>query len=326
MSGPTQNEFGPGLVADHLAELLQRFRLFSGATGSAGDLASSLARLRISARLLPDVGRQAGSAAEGFIRLGGVLTEWVARFESIPESIPPYLGPPFRRLADYLEELMVQRDQGIPAGNLAGDEGWLTVLASFRSAGTPLAVLEDVDDLLRKWGGQWSDANLTPAQDQMLRRRWLSLREKGDLLFDGDRSREGTGRVREDLFPGAPVVHLLVDSTQRRDQIRERLAGRGFGVEVPRDPDQALEFLTTGPAPRAVLCDDLEPTRHLASLKRKLRDHPSKADTPLVLVVGHSLSRQADARRAQALGAVGFWPEPYYPVELSGILQRLLGP
>lgn len=319
MSGPTQNEYGPGLVADHLAELLQRFRLFTGTTGSTGDLASCLARLRISARLLPDVGRQAGSTAEGFVRLGGVLTEWVARFESIPESIPPYLGPPFRRLADYLEEVMIQRDQGIPAGTLAADEGWLTVLASFRSAGTPLEVLEDVDDLLRKWGGQWSDTNLTPAQEQMLRRRWVSLREKGDLLFGG-------GRSREDLFPGAPVVHLLVDSTLRRDQIREKLSGRGFGVEVPRDPDQALEFLTTGPAPRAVLCDDLEPTRHLVRLKRKLRDHPSKTAIPLVLVVGQSMSRQADARRAQALGAVGFWPEPYYPVELNGILQRLQGP
>jgi CheY-like chemotaxis protein len=121
----------------------------------------------------------------------------------------------------------------------------------------------------------------------------------------------------------SPEILLLVDSTFRRDQIRDKLTDRDYRVETPSDPTQALEFLAVGPAPRAVLCDNLEPTRHLACLREGLSSLPGAANIPLVLVVGSSLAGAADQERARSLGAVAAWQEPFDPVELNRILQRL---
>jgi len=319
----SEPEPGPGLLADYLAELLKRFRHFSGPMTPASGMGSHLARIKVSARLLAALDRSSGSVTEGFIRLGGVLGEWVTFFESSPESFPHHLSSPLERLADYLEELLASRDQGVPAAELDRDMGWRAVLASFRHAGTPLAVLEEVDDLFRKWGRRWTDENLTPAQEQRLRRRWLSLRKKGDALFHVDKGPESwTGNLPSPAR-GYPEVLLLVDSTFRRDQIRDKLTDRDYRVEVPCDPAQALEFLAAGPAPRAVLCDNLEPTRHLACLREGLSSLPGAANIPLVLVVGSPLAGAADEERARSLGAVAAWREPFDPVELNRILQRL---
>ena len=325
-ANPSEPQYGPGLLADYLAELLERFRLFSGLSEPVPGMASHLARLKISARLLAAVGPIPGHIGEGFVRLGGVLAEWVARFESSPESFPPYLVFPLGLLADFLEELLVRRDQGVAPVDLAGDPGWEGVLMSFRHAGSPLAVLDEVEGHFRKWGRRWSESNLTPAQSRRLQRRWLSLRKKGDALFDAA-DKQSLGKEDPwDLGDGPEEILLLVDSAFRRDEIREKLSDRNYRVEMPCDPAQALEFVTTGPPPRAVLCDNLEPTRHLTRMKEGLALVPKGANIPLVLVVGSSLAGTADLDRARKLGAAAAWREPFDPVEFNRILQRLSRP
>ncbi len=319
-------EHGPGRLADYLAELLKRFRHFSGPMEPPVGMASHLARIRVSGRLLAALDRSSGPVAEGFVRLGGVLGEWVTFFESSPESFPLNLASPVERLADFLEELLARRDQGVPAAELGTDGGWSAVLASFRHAGTPLAVLEDVEDLFSRWGRHWTDDNLTPLQEQQLFRRWLSLRERGDVLFQVD---GGRTRRLDDLggpTGGSGEILLLVDSTFRRDEIRDKLVARDYRVEIPRDPAQALEFLSAGPAPRAVLCDNLEPTLHLTNLREGLSSLAGVAVIPLVLVVGSSLAGAQDEERARSLGAAAAWREPFDPVDLGRILQCLSQP
>ncbi len=322
----SEPEPGPGLLADYLAELLKRFRHFSGPLEPAPGMGSHLARIRVSARLLAALDRPSGPVAEGFIHLGGVLGEWVTFFESSPKSFPLHLAFPLERLADYLEELLARRDQGVSTAELIRDVGWRAVLASFRHAGTPLATLEEVEDLFRRWGRRWTDENLTPVQEQRLRRRWLSLRKRGDVLFKNDGGREPWAEDLNDPVRGSPEILLLVDSTFRRDQIRDKLTDRDFRVELSCDPAQALEFLAAGSVPRAVLCDNLEPTRHLACLREGLSSLPGAADIPLVLVVGSSFAGAADEERARSLGAVAAWREPFDPVDLNRILQRLPQP
>jgi CheY-like chemotaxis protein len=119
---------------------------------------------------------------------------------------------------------------------------------------------------------------------------------------------------------------LLVDSMFRRDEIRDKLADRDYQVAIPCDITQALEFLAAGPAPRAILCDNLEPTRHLDRLREGLSSLTGDTNIPLVLVVGSSLAGARDDERAKSLGAVAAWREPFDPVELGRILQRLSQP
>ena len=319
-------EHGPGRLADYLAELLKRFRHFSSPMEPPVGMASHLARIRVSGRLLAVLDRSSGPVAEDFVRLGGVLGEWVTFFESSPESFPQFLASPVERLADFLEELLARRDQGVPAAELTRDEGWVTALASFRHAGTPLAVLEDVEDLFSRWGRRWTADNLTPVQEKQLLRRWLSLRKKGDALFQLD---GGPMHRVDDLrgpAGGSTEILLLVDSTFRRDEIRDKLIDRDYRVEIPCDPAQALEYLAAGQGPRAVLCDNLEPTLHLTNLREGLSSQEGGARIPLVLVVGSSLTGALDIERARSLGAVAAWREPFDPVDLGRILQCLSQP
>lgn len=320
-SHQSESPYGPGQLADFLAELLQQFRHFSSPVKPAPEMGAHLARIKISARLLACLEEVPGPTNENFSRLGGVLEEWAAFYDSSPESFPLHLTSPLGRLTAFLEEVMTRRDQGVTSTVLAGDPGWLGALDSFRHAGTPLEVLEEVEGLFRRWERRWNESNLTPVQEKQLRRRWLSLRKSGDAMF---RLFDGQEPVADDTREAvlAPGVLLLVDSRFRRDQIRDKLTEQGFRVEIPCDPAQALEFLGAGPAPRAVLCDNLEPTRHLACVKEGLAGGQGPENVPLVLVVGSSLAGPADQERARALGAKAAWREPFDPMDLKRILQR----
>jgi CheY-like chemotaxis protein len=322
-ANPSQSQYGPGLLADYLAELLERFRHFSGLIEPAPGMVSHLARIKVSARLLASLAQVPGPAGEGFVRLGGVLSEWVARCESSPESLPLHMAFPLGRLADYLEELLTKRDQGVLPKELGQDPGWEAALDSFRHAGTPLAVLDEVEVLFRKWGSRWSESNLTPAQEQRLQRRWLSLRKRGDVLFFAAQRLAPPDDDSMDSASASEEILLLVDSSFRREEIRDKLTDRNYRVELPCDPAQALEFLATGPVPRAILCDNLEPTKHLTRMKEGMARTPNGAKIPVVLVVGSSLAGAADGERALQLGAVAAWREPFDPVEFHRILQRL---
>lgn len=308
-----------------MAELLEQFRHFCGNLDTVPGLAPHMARLKISARLLPALTEPTGFRGRGFARLGGVLREWVDCFEDSPECFSPHLYSPLERLADLLEEILARRDRGAGAAELAEDAGWRAAVASFRHAGTPLAVLEDVDDQFRRWQGRWNADTLTPVQEQQLHHRWLRLRRMGDHLF---RAGNESGRPGTSRSGGGdrPRIVLLVDSTFRRDRITAKLVEHDYRVEVPADTGQALDFLNSGLVPRAVLCDNLEPTRHLAGVRDGLAAGPLAARVPLVLIGGGSGPGSADLHRAKSLGAAGAWREPYDPVDLHRILQRLSQP
>jgi CheY-like chemotaxis protein len=321
-----RNSTGPGHLADLLAELLQQFRHFYGSPETAPGMASHLARLKVSARLLTLLPGPAGPKDDGFARLGGVLGEWCSSYESSPESFPLHVCGPLERLAGYLEEILAAGDRGVPVPVLAADDGWKSSVTSFRSAGTPLAILEEVDGQLRKWEHRWNVDNLTPVQEKELYHRWLALRKKGDALFRaGAGPRSGAGEFSG--FGGeARLVLLLVDSSFRRDQITEKLHGHDYRVEIAGDPAEALEMLAAGMEPRVIACDNLEPTRHLAGIRDGLAAAPAFRTVPLVLVVGGAGTDQAGLRRARSLGAAGAWREPYDPADFHRILQRLSQP
>jgi CheY-like chemotaxis protein len=326
MNGSIQSDNGPGRLADKVAELLKRFRHFDGVAQVAPGLASHLARIKISARLLPGAGLPAETARAGFVRLSGVLAELVARYESVPESLPRNLAPPVARLADYLEEVLGRLDDGVPLATVALDGGWGTVQASFENAGTPLEVFEDVEDLFRKWDRRWALDDLTPIRAKDLGRRWRRLKEQGDHLFlAGEFTGAEPGRADAGP-PGAPSLVLLVDSSFLRERIRDKLQEAGFRVELPEDPGRTLAHLEREPAVQAVLCDNLEPTRHLVRLAAEVADHSMGRVPPFILVAGGALVHEEGDRRARALGAQAVWADPFRAADLRRILQRLSQP
>ena len=326
MNGTNQNDNGPGRLADTVAELRKRFRHFDGEAQGAPGLASHLARIKISARLLPSAGLPAETAREGFVRLSGVLAERVARYESVPESLPRNLGPPVARLADYLEEVLDRLDDGTPLATVALDTGWGTVQASFENAGTPLEVFEDAEDLFRKWDRRWALDDLTPIRAKDLGRRWRRLNEPGDRLFLAGEYNQAAPDLADAGPPGAPILVLLVDSSFLRERLRDRLQEAGFRVEVPEDPGRARELLEREPTVQAVLGDNLEPTRHLVRLAAEVAEHAMGRVPPFILVAGGALVHGEGDRRARALGAEAAWADPFRAADLRRILQRLSQP
>lgn len=326
MNGINHTHNGPGLLADYLAELLEQFRLFSGPMEPSPGIASQLARIKVAARLLAVLGSSSNRFEDGFPRLGGVLSEWVTFFESSPESFPIHLTFAFERLADFLEELLVRRDQGTSGTALAADGGWPAILAAFRNAGTPLAVLEEVDDLLGRWGRRWSEDNLTPAQAEQLQQRWFAVRSRGDAQFMLE-ARPASGG-RSFVNGGAPdrLALLVVDSSFRRDQIVDILSQLEIRIEIPGDVDRALEFLAAGIRPEVILCDNLEPTRHLARLREGLAGIQDTEDIPLVMIAGNGVAGREGRKKDATRGNAAIWREPFDPWELNRILQRLSHP
>jgi CheY-like chemotaxis protein len=117
-------------------------------------------------------------------------------------------------------------------------------------------------------------------------------------------------------------ILLLVSGLLRASALHERLKIASYQVVPCSDPKEAAKQLRTGKVFQAVLCDQVEPTRHLSRLIRLLLKQTGVVVAPLVLVTG---IQQGDLTgHARDLGAAGAWTPPYRPSQLQEIIRRSL--
>lgn len=127
--------------------------------------------------------------------------------------------------------------------------------------------------------------------------------------------------------PAAPVpgpVLLLVASEFRRAILSDRLEAADLPCEIVADPHGALARLERAPRPRWVVCDDLEPTRHLGRLRALLAGAPG--ERPLLVLLAPGGAARANAPLdgppetpeilAARRGADHLWREPFDPADL----------
>ena len=313
---------GLELLNNHLAELADKLRLSSAddrsgdplAVGPPSELAASL---QVVAALLADLAQECGDQRYGHLgaALGDILTTWRAR----PESYDGALDPSLTRLHDWLEDFFGRLDTGQSATDLADHRHWLLLLETFQDAGTPLAVISDLEHRLRAWERRWGDRDLGAAWEGQLRRRWRELAAYGAALLAGA---EGTGSAAqaepdEAVAPSRSVL-LLIDSDFRRSELQRRLDQAGHRVRAVAGADStslgSSELADLG----LVLCDNLEPSNNLVAARTALGRDRRDAGPRLVLVVGRgAVSPAAETERAVRLGADGIWMEPYHLEDLA---------
>jgi hypothetical protein len=327
MKDQHQRTVGPGALADYLTELLARLRLLSCPMEIAAGIPAAVPRIKVAARLLPEIDPRDAAAGDELIRLAGVLAEFTAFLEQHPESLPAKLDRSLERLAHFLDKLLGLADAGVSGDDLVRHHGWRAIRASFRQAGSPLAVLDDLEEILADWREAWRGEELSAAHEQTLGRGWEQIKIWGDRLFEATVQRREPQIGLSDAGAGPPVL-LLVDSRLLRTRLAANLVAAGVPVLEAVDSRGALELLLAGRGIRAVVCDDLEPTNHLRDLgaliaEREWADLPGRPD--LVLALASSPDPRPSTVADKSVAA-GVWGEPFAPVALKRILQRRTDP
>lgn len=137
------------------------------------------------------------------------------------------------------------------------------------------------------------------------------------------------GRREESLPPPLGVDHpvssrptrllLLLARSLRAAELLAKLDEAGFAVELYTDPAAAYRRLGSSSSFAAVLCDNVEPTRHLPRLTALLSRQAGVTWPLLVLVSG--ATRPQMERYARSLGANGCWGAPYQLDALQTLLD-----
>jgi CheY-like chemotaxis protein len=314
-------------LAGHLAKLNQQLRhllaapLSPGApiaSAEPGPAQSVINRLRVAAALLAAPTRDRGAPSAPLQRLGMALGELVSGLAGAPGRLPDHLLPPMRQLAEFLGDVFDRLDRGDDPGDLCLDLRWETILAAFINAGTVLQTMDEIEEQMQTWSRRYGDQDLSASQEETLRRRWAQLRNLGDSLFgpiepapptvnsEGDAAADLAGRR----------MLLLLASPFRKDQLRDRLRAMGCQVETSRNPRSMIARVRELQEPLVLLCDNLEPTHYLATVRDALAQLAPEQCPPLVLVAsaGGSASRLRD--RARHLGVQGTWADPFRPSDL----------
>jgi CheY-like chemotaxis protein len=300
------------LLNHSLAELADRLRHSSGPSRAGSSLPPCVPRLEAVARLLssaslrPDLGPLAS--------LGSELKTFLGVLRDCPGCDLAWLAPALGLLADTLEGTLDRIDRGVPLAEVAADPEWLLVLSWLESAGSPLEIMDELDACAKRWEARWCDGDLPEDQEQELQRRWQTFRRYGDAMFGRLEPGQET-RVTEART--AHQVVLLVESVLRREHLLQKLRERGLGVKVAATAAEAATLAQGPPAVKAVLCDDLEPSRNLARLVSRRAEQPGFP--ALVLVTGGSGNSAADLQRARSHGADGVWIEPFGNDPLDGL-------
>jgi len=305
----------PGLLAGHLAKLHHRLRHLhvdgdlTGPMAAAGPAYSVASRLRVSAAMLADPAVCHTAAQAPLQRLGVVLGEFVSGLGNPPARLPAYLLPALEYLADFLQHLFQEFDSGLEMTEACTDPKWQLVISAIIWAGTPLQTGDDIEMLLGTWHDQYGQGTLSATTSQQLRDRWLRLRDYGDQLW-------GTDTDNKADIVGHAV--LLLDSPFRRDQLIERLQRGGWTVETAVDCARVLNRLAAPRPPDIVICDNLEPSQHLAEVCRELASSAIPGRRPsLVLVASAAANASSQRERALNLGAHCAWSEPFRLTDLQ---------
>jgi len=100
------------------------------------------------------------------------------------------------------------------------------------------------------------------------------------------------------------------------------LTRRGYGVEIARDGRQATQYIdATEAAPELVLLDVMLPYVDGFELIRKIREHPTWSQVPIIMLTAKSTEQHIV--RALDNGANDYVVKPFRPGELMARIRRL---
>jgi DNA-binding response OmpR family regulator len=117
------------------------------------------------------------------------------------------------------------------------------------------------------------------------------------------------------------LILVADDSPAVRRMVTARLIADGHEVTEAEDGMQALELALERP-PDAMVCDKVMPKLDGFEVVRRLREHESTRDLPIVMLTGSS--REDDVLGGLELGVDEYMPKPFSPRELSVRVARLL--
>ena len=103
--------------------------------------------------------------------------------------------------------------------------------------------------------------------------------------------------------------------------LEHMLSRRGFQVQTARDGRQALNFMETLPMPpELVLLDVMLPYLDGFELIRKIRQHATWKEVPIIMLT--SKSQEQNIVRALDTGANDYMVKPFRPEELMARIRR----
>jgi CheY-like chemotaxis protein len=102
---------------------------------------------------------------------------------------------------------------------------------------------------------------------------------------------------------GAKPILLVEDDDDTRELMAELLRTEGYSVNVASNGLQALELFRRGETPALVIADMHMPVMNGRELLRRMRDEPSLAGVPIVILSGDT-TRDGDVLAGGASGLV----------------------
>ncbi len=298
----------PGQLADNMAELVTRLRLSSTLPVFTSTESVCLPRLVVMARILEKM----GSDAPGLAQLGQTIVSLSDLLKEVPAAGGPALEPSLQRLVEFLESFLVGVDRGDDLKTWLNHPRWLSLQLSFTNYQTPLAVFDELDDVLHRFHQQRAHSLQPNCIPEAMAARWAEVCRQGDLVFGVD------SRV---IFSGISVI-ILLDSETNRHFLGEKLVTGGAEVIVATNPAQAWEICRSHASSPAVLCDQIGPRNNLTEFCRLVEQAPQPLNNSFILVTsGDSSGQYSNLERALKLGAHGVWRDPY---ELGDLLPCIL--
>ena len=116
---------------------------------------------------------------------------------------------------------------------------------------------------------------------------------------------------------------MIVDDSPTVLMSLEQLLGRfGYQVMKAASAEDALKTLDGGAAPNLIITDFNMPGRNGIDLIRALRGNSRFRFTPMLVLTTESQRNRRE--EAKAAGATGWLVKPADPVQLEGVLKKLL--
>jgi len=116
-----------------------------------------------------------------------------------------------------------------------------------------------------------------------------------------------------------PIL-VVEDDDDIRDVMQDILASEGFRVDVAKDGLDALSKLDVGAEPPLILLDMMMPRMDGEAFLKVLRDKPTLAHAPVVVISGSAAARET-ARKLQATACL---MKPFELDELLGMIRRVM--
>jgi DNA-binding response OmpR family regulator len=116
-------------------------------------------------------------------------------------------------------------------------------------------------------------------------------------------------------------IAVVEDDAAVGDMLGQFLTLEGFDVVVVRD-GRAASAAVRSSAPDAVVLDVMLPGKDGITILRELRDAPTTAHLPIVMLTAKS--DDATTWQGWRAGADYFMPKPFEPDELSRVLRSIL--